>query len=180
MISWGAAWVSLPPEFVARPEVDVQRSVGQRLALAVATLGGVGYMPIASGTWGTLATIPLYLLIMAAGSPWVYGIALVLVTAIGIASADVVEKLLGKDPSAVVIDEAAGFLVTMFAVPLTVSTVAAGFFLFRLFDVIKVQPARALERQHGGFGIVADDLVCGLYANLVLQLGLRLLPAGAA
>jgi phosphatidylglycerophosphatase A len=80
----------------------------------------------------------------------------------------------------VVIDETAGFLVTMFAIPLTVSTVAAGFFLFRLFDVIKIQPARALERQPGGFGIVADDLVCGLYANLVLQLGLRLLPAGAA
>lgn len=150
----------------------MQRSLGQRLALAVATLGGVGYMPVASGTWGTLATIPLYLLIMAADSLWVYGIALVLITGIAIASADVVEKLLGKDPSAVVIDETAGFLVTMLAVPLSVGSVIAGFFLFRLFDVVKVQPARALERQHGGFGIVADDLVCGLYANLVLQVGL--------
>jgi len=150
----------------------VQRSLGQRLALAVATLGGVGYMPVASGTWGTLATIPLYLLIMAADSLWVYGIALVLITGVAIASADVVEKLLGKDPSAVVIDETAGFLVTMLAVPLSMGSVIAGFFLFRLFDVVKVQPARALERQHGGFGIVADDLVCGLYANLVLQVGL--------
>jgi len=142
------------------------------LALAVATLGGVGYMPVASGTWGTLATIPLYLLIMAADSLWVYGIALVLITGVAIASADVVEKLLGKDPSAVVIDETAGFLVTMLAVPLSMGSVIAGFFLFRLFDVVKVQPARALERQHGGFGIVADDLVCGLYANLVLQVSL--------
>jgi len=142
------------------------------LALTVATLGGVGYMPVASGTWGTLATIPLYLLIMAADSLWVYGIALVLITGVAIASADVVEKLLGKDPSAVVIDETAGFLVTMLAVPLSMGSVIAGFFLFRLFDVVKVQPARALERQHGGFGIVADDLVCGLYANLVLQVGL--------
>jgi len=150
----------------------VQRSLGQRLALTVATLGGVGYMPVASGTWGTLATIPLYLLIMAADSLWVYGIALVLITGVAIASADVVEKLLGKDPSAVVIDETAGFLVTMLAVPLSMGSVIAGFFLFRLFDVVKVQPARALERQHGGFGIVADDLVCGLYANLVLQVGL--------
>ncbi len=150
----------------------MQRSLGQRLALTVATLGGVGYMPVASGTWGTLATIPLYLLIMAADSLWVYGIALVLITGVAIASADVVEKLLGKDPSAVVIDETAGFLVTMLAVPLSMGSVIAGFFLFRLFDVVKVQPARALERQHGGFGIVADDLVCGLYANLVLQVGL--------
>ncbi len=150
----------------------MQRSLGQRLALAVATLGGVGYMPVASGTWGTLATIPLYLLIMAADSLWVYGIALVLITGVAIASADVVEKLLGKDPSAVVIDETAGFLVTMLAVPLSMGSVIAGFFLFRLFDVVKVQPARALERQHGGFGIVADDLVCGLYANLVLQVSL--------
>lgn len=158
----------------------MQRSVGQRVALAVATLGGVGYMPVASGTWGTLATIPLYLLIMTADSLWIYGIVLLLVTAVAIASADVVEKLLGKDPSAVVIDETAGFLVTLFAVPLTMGTVVAGFFLFRLFDIVKVQPARALENQHGGFGIVADDLVCGLYANLVLQIGLRLLPTGGA
>ena len=59
-------------------------------------------------------------------------------------------------------------------------TVALGFFLFRFFDVVKVQPARALEDQPGGFGIMADDLVSGLYANLILQVVLRLLPGVAS
>ena len=158
------------------PARDTRRTPGQRLALAVATLGGIGYIPIASGTWGTLVTIPVYVAIMQVESWWFYGAALVVITVVGIAAADVVEGLLGKDPGAVVIDEAAGFLLTMLLIPFTVSHVAMGFFLFRFFDVVKVQPARALERQPGGFGIVADDLVCGAYANLVLQLSLRLLP----
>jgi phosphatidylglycerophosphatase A len=68
----------------------------------------------------------------------------------------------------------------MLAIPVSVVTVAMGFFLFRFFDVAKVFPANRLERQPGGFGIVADDLVAGLYANLVLQVGLRLLPAAGA
>ncbi len=158
------------------PSGETSRTRGQRLALALATLGGVGYIPIASGTWGTLATIPIYLAILTAGSWWFYLAALVVITLVGIAAADVVEGLLGKDPGAVVIDEAAGFLVTMLLIPPTISHVALGFFLFRFFDVAKIQPAKALERQPGGFGIVADDLVCGAYANLVLQVGMRLFP----
>ena len=155
------------------------RSWGDRLSLAVATLGGIGYMPIASGTWGTLATIPFYLLLRAPGSPWLYTGGLVLVTVGGTLAAQRSEQLLGgKDPGPVVIDEAAGFLVTMFAVPVNLFTVSMGFFLFRLFDVVKPFPADRLERRPGGIGIMADDLVAGLYANLVLQIGIRTLPLG--
>lgn len=148
--------------------------------MAVATLGGVGYLPIMPGTWGTLATVPLYLATMAAGSLWVYLAVLLAVAQIGIASAGAAERVLGRgDPGPVVIDEAAGFLVAMFYVPVTVFTVSVGFFLFRFFDVAKIYPANRLERHAGGFGIVADDLISGLYANVALQVGLRLLPHAA-
>lgn len=78
--------------------------------------------------------------------------------------------LAGNDPSVVVIDEVAGFLLALFLVPLTLGHVCAGFFLFRVFDVFKPFPIKKLEHLKGGLGIVADDLLAGVYANLSLRL----------
>ena len=81
------------------------------------------------------------------------------------------ERVLGvKDPGAIVIDEVAGMTLAVLAFPLTLSTLAVGFLLFRLFDVTKPFPARASERAPGGLGVMVDDLIAGLYAAIVLGL----------
>ena len=81
------------------------------------------------------------------------------------------ERVLGvKDPGAIVIDEVAGMTLTVLAFPLTLPTLAAGLVLFRLFDVTKPFPARASQRARGGFGVMVDDLIAGVYAAIVLAL----------
>src|SRR5262249_3109685 len=88
----------------------------------------------------------------------------------GVWAADRVSKAIhDPDPKIVVVDEVVGQLAAWVFVPVRLSTLIAGFFLFRLFDIVKPPPARQLERMHGGWGIVLDDLMAGIYANLVLQ-----------
>jgi phosphatidylglycerophosphatase A len=80
------------------------------------------------------------------------------------------QELLGReDPSEVVIDEAAGFYVTLFLLPITWQSVALGFLLFRFFDIVKPWPVRQAERLKGGLGIVMDDLLAGVYAHLLVR-----------
>lgn len=153
------------------------RTLGERLSLLAGTWFGTGYAPVASGTVGTAAAVPLYLLLVfLAGEEWMTAAVAVAAAAAavgGALAAGRVERLLEvHDPSEVVIDEVAGFLVAMIMVPPGVITIVCGFLLFRLFDILKPWPAGPMERIGGGWGIMADDLVCGLYANLVLQAGL--------
>jgi len=151
----------------------------QRVGLLAATFLGTGYSPMASGTVATAATIPFYLAVVLLTPepwrPWPEVAAVLLASLGGIAAAGMAERHFGvHDPSEVVIDEVAGFLLTMLLIPPSVVTVAAGFLLFRIFDIVKPWPAGPAERLGGGTGIMADDLVCGLYANALLHLGLRL------
>ncbi len=154
---------------------------GARVALVIATWFGTGFAPVASGTVATLATVPLYLALVSlppqgARLP-IYLAATILIAVLGAVAAGVVERRLGThDPSEVVIDEVAGFLVTMLLVPPGAFTLAVGFLAFRAFDIFKPWPAGRAERIPGGWGIMADDLICGLYANLVLQAAMRILP----
>jgi phosphatidylglycerophosphatase A len=141
---------------------------------------GTGYAPIASGTVATAAAIPLYLALAflppPASRPWIYLGATLLVALGGAVAAGVMERRLGiDDPSEVGIDEVAGFLVAMLLVPPGLLTITCGFLLFRVFDIVKPWPAGPAERIGGGWGIMADDIVCGIYANLVLQAGIRVL-----
>jgi phosphatidylglycerophosphatase A len=86
---------------------------------------------------------------------------------------EVEHQLKTKDPGCIVIDEVAGMMVTLLGLPVTMTTAVAGFFLFRLFDIIKPPPARQLDRHlGGGWGIVMDDIAAGIMANIVLRLGL--------
>jgi phosphatidylglycerophosphatase A len=140
-----------------------------RAALILATWFGTGLMPRASGTFGTLAAIPL-VLIGCLGVGW-SAAALIVVTLTAFWASHRTQELLGReDPSEVVIDEAAGFSVTMFLLPLTWQFVALGFFVFRFFDIVKPWPVRQAERLKGGLGIVMDDLLAGVYAHLLLRI----------
>jgi len=130
-----------------------------------------GYAPFASGTVGTLfPAIPLYLLMIQLPVP-VYAILTVGLFLASVYLGGQAEKLLGKkDPGKVTIDEVVGFLVTMVAIEPSWKIVAAGFFLFRFFDVVKLFPARWAERKMpGGWGITMDDVFAGIYAHLVLR-----------
>jgi len=146
----------------------------RKFIIILASWGGTGYSPFASGTVGTLAAIPLYLLLQRLSLP----LYLVTVTAFIVFAcwvAGLAERIFNEpDSSKIVIDEVAGYLVTMIAVPLSLKSVLLGFFLFRLFDITKVPPARYFDRQvKNGYGVVLDDVVAGIYACLALHLLLR-------
>jgi phosphatidylglycerophosphatase A len=141
-----------------------------RLETVLATWFGSGYSPFASGTAGTLASVPLVLLLWWIGSAPLHAAAIVAIAALGLWAARGAERRWGrKDPGQVVIDETAGYLVATFLVPHTLAALALSFFLFRAFDVVKPYPAGRSQALPGAWGIMADDLIAGLYANLALQ-----------
>jgi phosphatidylglycerophosphatase A len=141
----------------------------------VATFFGVGHLKPGPGTWGSLATVILWWLassrIPVGSRVWATIIAAAAVTLVGIPAATLVARAYGsKDPQFVVIDEVAGQLVTLIAVPLAWKTFLAGLILFRVFDMWKPFPIRRLERLPVGTGIVVDDLGAGIYALAVMHL----------
>jgi len=143
------------------------RGWSDRLAILVATVGGAGYAPVAPGTVGSAVGALLLWLIPFSGPG--LAIFLVAVTAVGMWASSRAERRLGAhDPGAIVIDEVAGLTLALLAAPRTWLVVAVAFLLFRLFDVVKPFPARAAERLPGGIGVMADDLVAGLYTLVVL------------
>ena len=142
-----------------------------RLGLAVATVFGVGYAPVAPGTFGSAAGLLLWWLLPA--SPAVQAIVIVIVFAIGSWGGNIAERHFGRtDPGQVVIDEVMGMLITLFLNPVGWIGALGGFLLFRVFDVIKPYPANRLEQLHGGVGVMADDAMAAVYANLVLRAAL--------
>ena len=149
-----------------------------RLAVLLATVGYCGYFPIAPGTVGSAAGLAVYLLVWWTQSPLLEVALIALTFAAGTWAATHAERFFGGiDPGPVVIDEVLGMLVTLAFIPVGWSGALAGFVIFRVFDVIKPFPADRLEKFHGGFGIMADDAMAGIYANLTLRLLMWLLPA---
>jgi phosphatidylglycerophosphatase A len=143
----------------------------------VSTGLGVGHAPLVPGTFGSMLGVVLYGLLAWAGG-WPAALAgLAVVTALGFWSAGITERAVGRrDPGLIVIDEVAGQMLSLIFLPRTVGVLAAGFLLFRVFDILKPFPARRLEALPGGSGIMADDLMAGLYANLLLQALVRWTP----
>lgn len=139
----------------------------KRFAYILATWFGCGLSPVAPGTVGTFGALPLYFLVRGGGPPAVLGLAIVL-TFVGVWAAGVVAETSGKhDPQIVVIDEVAGVLVALAAAHSSLGiVVAVG--LFRVFDITKPFPARRAEKLPGGWGIVLDDIVAGIYAAAVV------------
>ena len=153
-----------------------------RLALLLATVGYVGHFPIAPGTAGSAAGLLLYAALRFVSSPPeldVVVIALIVVLfAAGCWAGSVAETHYARtDPGYVVLDEVVGMLVTLLLVPVSALGAIVGFVLFRVFDIIKPFPARQCERLHGGVGIMADDVVAGIYGNLALRALLYFLPS---
>ncbi len=154
-------------------------STRRKVAWALATWFGCGRVPIAPGTAGAAGAIPLYLLAAQLGRLGV-GAAAILATAVGVwASSIVAGELKAKDPQVIVIDEVAGFVVTMLAFDRpSLAAIVAGFVVFRVLDAAKPGPIRDLERLPGGWGVVLDDVGAGLVgaAALALARAVRLLP----
>ena len=147
------------------------------LARLIATGFYTGYAPKAPGTFGTLPGIALAFLLadVAVVSLPLYLLLVGLCVGVAIWSADVYSASLGvKDPSSVVSDEMVGYVFAVAFIPVTVAHWLAAFLLFRVFDIVKPPPARQAEGFSGGTGIVADDLVAGIYANLALRLAMHL------
>lgn len=167
-----------------------KRSTKDYLALGIATCG-VGYLPLAPGTWGSLVGVGLYFLIRssyfslarAAGYPLsspqagflvIELMAITVVTLAGVWAGTRTEQLSGrKDPGKVVIDEVAGQLISLMPIPLLILgwdlwLIVIAFVSFRFFDIIKPYPARRFEALKAGWGIMADDLVAGVYAAIVV------------
>jgi phosphatidylglycerophosphatase A len=148
----------------------------RRFVIVCATWGGTGFSPFASGTVGTLGAIPFYLALSRLSLP-LYLLTAVAFTLFACWVSGHAESIFNeKDSGKIVIDEVAGYLVTMIAVPHTWQGVAAGFFLFRLFDIVKPQPARWFDTSlKNGYGVVLDDIAAGVYACLATNLLLRYL-----
>lgn len=146
--------------------------------LVAATGFGSGFSPFASGTAGSAAAVVLYLLFHSLLGPsrWGLGLTFLLAaTAYAVYSATVAEKYFGKkDDGRIVIDEFIGQWIALFLVPLSLPGVAAAFFLFRFYDIVKPFPAGRSQRLPAGVGIVMDDFIAGIYSNLTLQLLLYL------
>jgi phosphatidylglycerophosphatase A len=142
----------------------------QKLCVLLSSWFGVGLIPGAPGTYGTLATVPFIVGIGAFGRVGSLLFFALMVT-VAVWSSDRTQTLLGKeDPAEVVIDEVSGFCLTMLLLPPSWLLLGIGFVLFRVFDIVKPYPIRRMEKFRGGFGIVADDLVAGLYAHLSLRI----------
>ena len=142
-----------------------------RLIMGIATGLGLGYLPKAPGTWGTLLALPIHFFIVKLPlNGYLSSIAVIIILAV--LTAGSAEKILDKpDPSIVVIDEVAGMLIAMIALPNHPAAWVMAFVLFRIFDIAKPFPVNFFDQRfHGGIGIVLDDLMAGIYALASLHL----------
>ncbi len=130
-----------------------------------------GYPPYASGTVGSAVALAFYF-IPGFESFGIICTAILITFFFGIKAANTMEQRYGHDPSEVTIDEVVGMWISLFLLPKKIFLVLAAFFVFRFFDIIKPFPARKFDTMHGGFGIMMDDVIAGIYANIALQLAL--------
>ena len=141
-----------------------------RFILLLASGLGVGFSPFAPGTVGTLVAIPIELFLSRIFSP-VYELTLL---TFFFFSSWIAEKAQAhwqkSDDQRIVIDEIMGYFLTMLWIPKTTLFIILGFFLFRFFDIVKPPPIRLIERAKGGFGVVLDDVLAGVYSNIILQI----------
>jgi phosphatidylglycerophosphatase A len=150
----------------------------RRLGVFIATCAHVGYAPVAPGTFGSAVGLVVYYLVRRQASTAVELGAIALLFVVGLWSATEAEHHFGGiDPGPVVIDEVIGMLITLALHPVNVAGAIVGFFIFRVLDVVKPWPARRLELLPGGFGVVLDDVMAGVYGNLLMWGLVRLLPS---
>lgn len=138
---------------------------------AIATFFYLGYVPLAPGSMASLIGTLIYLLLYQHIE--VYLGVLIVVCLLGFWASGALEKDLNhKDPSCVVIDEVAGVMIAFFMLPPLTSVMVTAFFLFRAFDMFKIYPADTFEAMPGGMGIMIDDIIAGLYTNIIMHAAL--------
>lgn len=139
----------------------------------ISTSLGIGYIGKGAGTVAAVACCVCWYLAWASGYQLVPCLIITAaITILGIWSSGVVSKIWGKDPSKVVIDEVAGMCISLLLVPVTVKYVISALILFRFFDIAKPLLIKKLERLPGGWGIMLDDVLAGIYTNIILQAAL--------
>lgn len=145
------------------------------LIVFLATGYFTGFFPLMPGTWGTFAAIPIVMLVLK-GNATTQGIIAVVFVTLAAWLAGRAEILLGdRDARPIVIDEMAGFLISLLWLPLSPLILALGFVLFRVFDIVKPPPIASLEKRvQGGWGVVIDDVLAGIYTNISLRIFLIL------
>jgi phosphatidylglycerophosphatase A len=142
----------------------------RRLSVIFASCCGAGYAPLAPGTAG--AAVGLVLVFLLKGEPfYLYAGAAFVLFFLGVKASTVSEEAFGeKDSPRIVIDEAVSMMITMASLPLNAFTVVTGFVLTRFLDIVKPFPAGRLQRLRGGWGVMMDDVVAGVYSNLLLRI----------
>ncbi len=152
--------------------------IAKTIILFIAQGAFSGKSPVAPGTAGTLVGVLLFLLMKGLAPAW-YAVATAAVIAAGTWAAGRAEEILGrKDDPSIVIDEVAGYLLALFLVPASWGFVAAGFVLFRIFDIAKPWPLKQIQALPGSMGVMLDDIGAGIYTNVVLQIAWFLFGRG--
>ncbi|MFC1531913.1 phosphatidylglycerophosphatase A [Thermodesulfobacteriota bacterium] len=141
-----------------------------KTALLFSSWFGAGLVPGAPGTFGSLAALPPVIIVNYLGIVYAI-ISLITLIPLAVWASDVSQRLLGRDdPREVVIDEVVGLLIAVFLLPLTWLNIILGFLLFRIFDIFKPFPIGMIDKNiKGGIGIVLDDILAGIYANLCVR-----------
>ena len=135
---------------------------------SLATLFGIGYLPIMPGTFASIAGLFLYLIIR--NNLYIYLALTAIFIVLGFAVSGKAQELFKKtDPKEIVIDELCGILIVYILVPFSIFNVIIGFIIFRLIDILKVYPLSRLERLKKGWGIMLDDIAAGIFTNIILQ-----------
>ena len=153
----------------------------RKLSIFISTCFGTGYFPVAPGTFGSLFALCFYFLIpesvlAMSGDYWYLSIGgVLLISIVGTITAFEAEKTLGHDDKRIVIDEFAGYYLSVILLPKSIFVMVAGFVLFRIFDILKPYPINKIQDLRGGYGIMADDLLAGIISNIIIRL-LLLIP----
>ncbi|MCX5669208.1 MAG: phosphatidylglycerophosphatase A [Candidatus Omnitrophica bacterium] len=148
--------------------------VGDFLVKATSTVFFIGYLPLVPGTFGSIFGVGLFYLLKGATSV-TYFLFIFGIIALGLIASGRTERLLNKkDPSCIVIDEVAGMLLALSFMPYDFKIILLSFLIFRILDTLKPFPAGRLQHWRGSVGVLADDLIAGIYTNIVLQVILKL------
>lgn len=145
----------------------------RRLVKLTTSFFYLGHSPLMPGTLGSLAGLLIYCVVK--DKLPIYAFSIIFLFALGILFSTEAEKIYKrKDAQMIIIDEACGMMLALFLVPYNIWLVIVGFILFRIFDILKPPPARAIEKFSGAFGVMFDDIIAAIYANFILQVIARI------
>jgi phosphatidylglycerophosphatase A len=160
--------MTVPVEGGVRVGAGPPRSLS--LPVLVASAAGIGFIPFAPGTFGSIPGVVLALAMRAAGPWWAEGVLVVLLFAAGVWAASAAETYFGRiDPGPVVIDEVVGMLITTLFLPLSWTGWLIGFLVFRACDIVKPFPAGRAEGLPGGYGVMCDDVLAGVWGYVIMR-----------